>query len=195
MNLLNSKKRVISCVLLLVVVRFTAAGTVFPEKITAEELVAKHLESIGSAQIRAETKSHIIQGSVVATVRIGGSGQSKGGAVMASEGKMSLIGMIFGLQEYTNEKAAYDGKKLKLGEWRPGVRTNLGGFFLNHDVIFREGLFGGALSTAWPLLDVAARNPKLRYLGDECHDIGYRKECHDIVHSSLKKLPVVGRDV
>jgi len=80
---------------------------------------------------------------------------------------MSLIGLIFGLQEYTNEKASYDGKKLTLGEWRPGIRTNLGGFFLNHDVIFKEGLLGGALSAAWPLLDVASRNPRLRYLGSK----------------------------
>jgi len=36
---------------------------------------------------------------------------------------------------------------------------------------------------------------RCKWLLDECHDIGYRKECHDIVHSSLKKLPVVGRVV
>jgi hypothetical protein len=98
-------------------------------------------------------------------MRIGGSGTSKGGAVMSSQGRMSLVGIIFGLQQYTNEKAAYNGRKLSLGELSPGVRTNLGGFFLTHDVIFKEGLMGGALSSAWPFLDLNSRNPKLRYAG------------------------------
>ena len=84
---------------------------------------------------------------------------------MASQGNMSLLGLIFGKEEYTNEKAAFNGRKLQLGQLRPGERTNLGGFLLNHDVLFKEGLLGGALSTAWPLLNLAERNPKLIYAG------------------------------
>ena len=135
------------------------------DKITVEEVVAKHLESIGSAEARAASKSRVIQGSVIATVRIGGKGHSQGGSVMASQGDMSLLGMIFGPQEYSNEKAAYDGRRVTLGELSPGSRTNFGGFLLTHDVVFKEGLLGGTLSTAWPLLDLAARNPKLKYAG------------------------------
>jgi hypothetical protein len=151
--------------LILIGARTATANATAPEKITAEEVIAKHLESIGSAEARAAVRSRIIQGSVVATVRIGGSGQSKGGAVMASQGTMSLLGMIFGPQEYSNEKAGFDGRKLTLGELRPGIRTNLGGFFLTHDLIFKEGLLGGTLSSAWPLLDLPARKAKLKYAG------------------------------
>ena len=154
----------LACFLSIFLVAASGASSA-PQKITVEEIVAKHLESIGPAETRAKIKSRIIQGSVVATVRIGGSGTSKGGAVMSSQGNMSLLGIIFGLQQYTNEKAAFNGRKLSLGELRPGVRTNLGGFFLNHEVIFKEGLFGGTLSSAWPFLDLASRNPKLRYAG------------------------------
>lgn len=156
-----------TCAVLLILIgaRTATANAAAAEKITAEEVIAKHLESIGSAEARAAVRSRIIQGSVVATVRIGGSGQSKGGAVMASQGTMSLLGMIFGPQEYSNEKAGFDGRKLTLGELRPGIRTNLGGFFLTHDMIFKEGLLGGTLSSAWPLLDLPARNAKLKYEG------------------------------
>jgi hypothetical protein len=136
-----------------------------PQKLTAEEVVTRHLASIGAADARAATKGRVIQGIALATIRIGGSGTSNGGAVLSSSGHMSLMGIIFGLQQYTNEKAAFNGHKLTLGELRPGTRTNLGGFFLTHDVLFKEGLIGGALSTAWPLLDLSARNPKLRYGG------------------------------
>jgi len=135
------------------------------QKMTAEEVVARHLTSIGTPEARAATKGRVIQGTALATVRIGGSGSSSGGAVLSSSGEMSLIGIIFGLNQYTNEKAAYDGHKLTLGDLRPGTRTNFGGFILTHDVLFKEGLIGGALSSAWPLLDLAARNPKLRYAG------------------------------
>ena len=157
--------RIAAGLILFFLVSFLSSGSSALDKITAEEVITKHLESIGSAQARAAVKSRIIQGSVIAAVRIGGSGQANGGAVLASAGQMSLIGLIFGPQEYSNEKAAFNGKKLSLGELRPGVRTNLGGFFLNHDFIFREGLLGGTLSSAWPLLDLGSRSPKLKYVG------------------------------
>lgn len=145
----------------------TSARTSPADKISVEEVIAKHLESIGTAEARAANKSRVIQGAVVATVRIGGRGQSQGGSVMASQGPMSLVGMIFGPQEYSNEKAAYDGKRLTLGELSPGSRTNLGGFLLTHDLIFREGLMGGTLSTAWPLLNLSNKDPKLKYGGSK----------------------------
>jgi len=156
--------RVAALVLLLVAFQAVTISS-SADKITAEDLVTKHLESLGTPAARAAIKSRVIQGSVVATVRIGGSGHSQGGSVMASQGNMSLIGLVFGPQEYSNEKAAFDGHKLTLGELTPGNRTNLGGFLLTHDIVFREGLLGGVLSSAWPLLDLSARNPKLKYAG------------------------------
>jgi hypothetical protein len=135
------------------------------DKITVEEVIAKHLESIGSAAARSANKSRVIQGSVLATIRIGGSGKSQGGSVMASQGNMSLIGMIFGPQEYGNEKMAWDGSKITLGEFRPGERTELGAFIRNHQMLLKEGLLGGTLSTGWVLLDLTANNPKLSYGG------------------------------
>ena len=135
------------------------------KKLTAEEVIASHLESIGTAEARSAFKSVVAQGVVTGTIRVGGAGTGKGGAVMASQGPMSLIGLIFGQQEYSNEKAAFDGQKLTLGEYRPGVRTRFGNFLLTHDVLFREGLLGGTLSTAWPFRDMSGPRGKLRYLG------------------------------
>jgi len=142
-----------------------ATTTALAQKLTAEDVIARHLESLGSAEARASVKSRVMQGTVLATVRIGGGGELKGGAVMASQGPMSLIGLIFGTQDYGNEKMAFDGNKLTLGELRPGTRTRFGGFVLTHDILFKEGLIGGTLSSAWPLLDLANHNPKLRYAG------------------------------
>ena len=135
------------------------------KKLTPDEVIASHLESIGTAEARAAFKSVVAQGEVLVTMRVGGSGKGKGGAVMASQGPMSLIGLIFGPQEYSNEKMAFNGQKLTLGEFRPGVRTRFGNFIQTHDVVFREGLLGGTLSTAWPFLDVNKQKGKLRTSG------------------------------
>jgi hypothetical protein len=135
------------------------------QKLKAEDVIAKHLESIGTAEARAASKSRVIQGASVVKRRIGDVGESKGGAVMASQDKSSLIGVIMGPQDYSNERIAFDGKKLSLGEFKPGVRTRLGAFILTHDVLFKEGLIGGTLSTAWPLLDLASHNAKVKYAG------------------------------
>ena len=142
------------------------------KKLTAEEVITKHLDSIGTAEARAAFKSVVAQGEVMATVRIGGSGRGKGGAVMASQGPMSLVGFIFGPQE-SNEKAAFNGKKLTVGEVRPLVYTRFGDFMRTHEVLFREGLMGGTLSTAWPFLDMNAPKAKIKYLGTK--DVKDRK--------------------
>jgi hypothetical protein len=155
------KLLLLSCLLLAVASNCPAQE----KKLTAEEVIASHLESIGKPEARAAFKSLVAQGAVTGTLRVGGSGTSKGGAVMASQGPMSLIGFIFGVQEQANEKMAFNGQKLTLGELRPGERTRFGGFLLTHDVIFREGLIGGTLSTAWPFLNKDAGKGTVRYIG------------------------------
>ena len=133
------------------------------EKLKVEDVVAKHLEALGSAEAR--NKSRIIQGTAVGTFRLGGSGTAQGGAVMASQDVKSLISIGFGSVEYPYERVGFDGKKVTAGELQPGIHSKLGVFFMRHEMPIREGLLGGVLSTAWPLLDTAARNPKLKYAG------------------------------
>lgn len=141
------------------------AATIAPQKMTAEEVVAKHLESIGTAEARAAAKSHIILGTAVATFRVGGTGTSQGGSVMASQGSKSLIAIVYGNVEYPYEKVGYDGGMLTVGEIKPGIRSTLGKFFMAHEMPFKEGLMGGTLSAAWPLLNAANMTAKLKYAG------------------------------
>ncbi len=140
-------------------------ATPAPQKMTAEEVVAKHLASIGTAEARAATKSHIILGTAVATFRVGGTGTSEGGSVMASQGGKSLIAIVYGNVEYPYEKMGYDGGTLTVGEVKPGIRSTLGKFFMAHEMPFKEGLMGGTLSASWPLLNTAGMTAKLKYAG------------------------------
>jgi hypothetical protein len=82
------RKLILFSGLLLVVVTSGPTNCLSQEikRLTADEVIASHLESIGTAEARAAFKSVVAQGAVTATIRAGGSGQGKGGAVMASQG-------------------------------------------------------------------------------------------------------------
>lgn len=138
-----------------------------PDKMKPEEVVARHLASIGTAEAREKAKSHVIIGNAVGTFRIGGSGSSQGGSVMASQGTRNLIAIVYGNQEFPYEKMGFDGKTVTVAELRPGVYSTLGKFFRQHEFPMTEGLLGGTLSAAWPLLDMSERNAKLKYVGSK----------------------------
>jgi hypothetical protein len=137
------------------------------EKLKVEDVVQKHLDSIGTPAERAAAAHRVILGTVAFRFRARGTGQTAGNAVLASEGAMSLIGMTFPNLEYPHERLGYDGHAFTTGFIKPGVRTVLGDFMKNRDTVFKDGLIGGTLSTAWPLLDIATKNPKLGYEGTD----------------------------
>lgn len=142
------------------------AASIYPdEKMTAEDVVAKHLESIGSAEDRAAIKTRVIIG-VSRYVRRGpGGGTTDGRAVLASENDKNLLGMKFGVPGYDVETVGFDGKDLTVGYVAPGVRSPLGNLFRNYESVFKHGLLGGTLSSAWPLLATNDEKAKLRYSG------------------------------
>jgi hypothetical protein len=158
----------------------TGLASSAPQKMTAEEVIAKHLESIGTAEARAQIKSYVILGSALATFRIGGTGTSQGGSVMASQGTNNLVAIIYNNKEYPYEKFGFDGKTLTVGEIRPGVRSTLAKFFMAHEMPFKEGLLGGTLSAAWPFLKMEERAGKVKYAGTKkvegkkAHVVEYR---------------------
>lgn len=150
------------------------------KKMKPEELVAKHLESIGSAEALSAITSRDIKGECVLSMRVGGSGKLAGTVRMASTGKKNLLDMNFSMPDYPHERAAFDGKKVTVGQLKPGIRSYLANFLRTQDVILKEGLLCGTISTAWPLLDVKERKAKLKYQGlkkidgRELHELRYR---------------------
>lgn len=151
--------------LLLMPLQIYARIGVDKDELTAEQIIAKHLDSIGTAEARAAVKSRVIMGTAISTMRIGGSGQVQGNAVLASQGIGSLVGIAFNLPSYPHEKIGFDGKHLKVADITPGNPSLLGQFFLKHEMPFRDGLLAGTLSTGWPLLDMSSRKGSLKYEG------------------------------
>jgi hypothetical protein len=166
MNLKQSSYIIASLIIILCLIASSHSNkTRADEKMTAEEVVAKHLESIGSAEERASVKSRVIVG-VSRYVRRGpGGGSTEGRAVLASENEKNMIGMKFGVPGYDIESVAFDGKDLTVGYIAPGVRSPLEQFFRNHESTFKHGLLGGALSSAWSLLSLDDKKAKLKYSG------------------------------
>ena len=104
------------------------------DNMTIETLIAKHLDSIDSAEARAAVKSRITTGTVVSTVRLVGAGQLGGRTVLASTGNKSLISMVFSDVKYSNEVMAFDGQTVTVGRFTPGTKTPFGQFLLSFDI-------------------------------------------------------------
>lgn len=165
---------------------FSFSPTITAQKLKPEELIAKHLESIGAEETRASIKSRVLIGEVKLRVKGGRLGEAGGPVVMASENEKHLIGMTLGSTNYPHEKIGYDGKLLKAAYLLPGVRSTLGDFFISNPLFFREGLLGGALSTAWVLSDPKLRDAKVEYNG--------LKKINDHQLHELTYIPKKGSD-
>jgi len=163
-------KRTLVLTFLSAILHFSeASSNVLPvsarQKMKPEEIVAKHLQSLGSPEALDSARSRIITGTTTVTLRGGGYGQITGSARFVSQGNKSLISMIFGNIEYPYEKIGFDGTKLTVSQVKPGVRTIIGRYLLTNDELSKQGLVGGALATAWPLLNLSKSNIKLQYEG------------------------------
>jgi hypothetical protein len=149
-------------------------------KMKAEDVVAKHLASIGTAEARAAIKNRVVGGSAQAIFRLGSTGQLLGKSNVISDGRKIRLAMSFSALDYPGDQIAFDGEKITAGQIQPGRRSNLSAFIYTYDVILKEGFLTGTLSTAWPLLDLSSRQAKLDYTGlkkidgKQLHEVKYR---------------------
>jgi hypothetical protein len=173
---------------LLPLLTFVTSPALAGDKIRAEEVVAKHLESIGSAAARSGEHSRVAVGAARAIFKVrNSSGAIDGRAVFGSVDRKVMLGLGFSAPNYPGEKFGFDGKKFTVGYLTPGVRSSLGNFLVANNSIFKEGLMGGTLSSAWPLLKLQERAAKVEYGGTDKID-------GQLVHK-LRYSPNKGSDV
>jgi hypothetical protein len=136
------------------------------EHLSAEDVLRRHLDSIGTAAVRATAKSRVVEGTTSYRVLVGGSGQIDGKAVMVSDGRKLQLMLKINATQYTGERFICDGDKTSVaGTYTDKTRSEFGEFLRSEDAPLREGLLGGVLSTSWPLLELDARKGKLKYQG------------------------------
>jgi hypothetical protein len=144
---------------------FMFSGVASAQKMSSNEIVAKHLEAIGKAETRKSLKNHVASGNVSFTILrqagVGGDGK----IVLGSEGIKSLFGMSFNIPTYPGETIVFDGKKFKVAFAINNARSPLGDYLYRYSDTIKEGLLGGTLSIAWPLNDLASRKAKLDFDG------------------------------
>ncbi len=135
------------------------------DKLKPEQIVEKHLESIGSPEDRSSVTSITAVGTATATFRGRGEGRAEGIAVVASKGQMNMIGMKFNNSDYPFERFGYNGKDFSAGFVRPGDYTVLGQFMRVNAKSFRIGIMGGTMSNSWELHKSDLGGGKLRARG------------------------------
>jgi hypothetical protein len=142
----------------------TFAINSYAQKMSPEEILAKHLDSIGTKESREQIKNQLVLGNVQIKIR-GGASDAAGKAVIISAGEKNMWGMNLDSNEYPQDRFGYNGKETKVGFARPGAYSDLGRFILSYRELLREGLMGGTLSSSWSLLNTQVKSPKLSYEG------------------------------
>ena len=136
-----------------------------------EDLVAKHLASIGTAEARAAAKTRIVQGTSLFRIRIGGGGELSGTSALVSEGRKSILMIKLSNNDYRGEQFVTDGEKVSVAATTSGHKwSDFGEFVKAQDQIVREGLLGGELTTAWALLHLSENKAKLNFDGEKKFD-------------------------
>ncbi|HEX8264939.1 MAG TPA: hypothetical protein VF596_05905 [Pyrinomonadaceae bacterium] len=154
------------------------------DKLTAAEVLTKHLASIGTPEAIAKIKSRAMAGNGRLTPLRGLVGKTLTGPVQfASVDDNLLFVMVLNSNEYPYEKVAYNGKDITVGKMPSGNRTPLGEFLKSTSNIIKQGIFGGTLSAGWTLLNFDPKNEKIEYAGLET--INNRK-LHKVKYSSSK---------
>ena len=171
-----------SQVTLVAVVILCASVAAQDKKLTIDELIAHHLDAIGSAQARGFAKNRVVSGTVKLVSRVGTASNIDGQAAMASWGEKVRYSMRFNSPQYTGEQLAFDGSKVLTGHLPSGRRSPLSLYLEQQSLPLKDGLLGGSLSTAWALLRVPQLKPKLDYKGvkkidgRQLHEVSYRPE-------------------
>jgi hypothetical protein len=166
MQMQNKSIIAASCFLcLLVVVSRHLVLEARQQKLKPEELVAKHLDSIGTPEARKAVSSRTTSGTVQVNFRVGGSGTLNGKANILSQQNLLRLGFGFGAIEYPGEQIAFDGNKVTAGMMSPGNYPPFAGFIYEHDFLVKEGLLFGSLSTGWGLNDIAAKRARMDSTG------------------------------
>lgn len=131
------------------------------QDLKVEDMVAKHLESIGTKEKRDAIKNRMALGISSFESKLPAK-STNGKAVIASDDRNLMFLASFNSQEYPFEKIGYFNKNSSLPWVTAGTRSPLGAFLNDHTKILSDGLFTGVISEYWALLDLESKKAKLK---------------------------------
>jgi hypothetical protein len=139
--------------------------SVTAQKMKAEELVAKNLDSIGNAESRGKIKNSVASGNVIFSLGLSKNSILNGKVLFASEGSKRLFGMLFTSDYYPIERISYDENKLKVAFTNPSTYSALGSYLHRFPEIIKEGLLGGVIQTNWAMVNYLNTKAKIEFGG------------------------------
>ncbi len=149
------------------------------QKLKAEDIVARHIGSLGTPEARAAVKNRIAVGRVVVRF-ISQKNQTEGRVVMASAPERNFLGMTLSAGDYSAEKFVFDGKRSHVGYAHDGKRSVLGNFLHSNSWILEESLLAGTLTDSWALGSAGkgklSANGLKKIDGREVYVLGYSKK-------------------
>jgi hypothetical protein len=134
-------------------------------KLSVDEIIPKHLDSVGSAEARAARKSRVAQGTVQFSERSSGTIHLDGKASIVSQANKVKVAFGFATPQYPGEQLVFDGQSVQVALIDQQARSRLGNFVVEEPEVLREGVFGGVRAMSSPLLDVKASGVKLKSEG------------------------------
>jgi hypothetical protein len=161
---MNLFSRRVVCSLFVLSTILVSSQAITAQKITLEDLVSKHRASIGTKQALASVKARMAMGLSEFESKLP-SRKATGKAVITSRGEdfMFLVSLLS--QEYPFEKIGYFGNRISLPFVTAGTRSPLGAFVAEHEKMLTTGVFTGAMSGAWPLLQDGMNEARTKLAG------------------------------
>ena len=159
----------------------------YAQKLKAEDIVVKHLDSIAPAEKRASIRSMVAVGNAKVVNVTTKTQPTVGRVVIASEVSKTFLGMTLNSNDYPSEKIIFNGEKVNIDFVVPGTRSIVGNFLASNSRLIQDGILGGVLSTNWTLLDMTGSKGKLSAAGT--------KKINGVDTFQVKYFPKGGSDL
>lgn len=149
-----------------------------------EGLISRHLNSVGAEAARAAVKTRVAEGLTHYKMISNATVEREGKAALVSEGQKIRLLLRFSDTRYPGENFVTDGKGVEVYNL---PRSGFGELVYSENVLLRDGLLGGVLTTAWPFFSAERRQAKLSYAGLKEID---GKKLHEIIYNPKKNTDV-----
>lgn len=143
---------------------FLITGNAIAQQLNTDNIIAKHLDSIGTEENRKALKNMMLMGMSEFESRLP-QRKSLGKVAIVSNSANLLFISSFMAQSYPFEKIGFFDGKINIPFTTPGVRSPLGDFLQEHPDILQNGLFSGSMSLNWRLLDAKSKKGTFSYAG------------------------------
>jgi hypothetical protein len=178
--------KILKALLLVTLVFVFPFVRVYAQKMTAEEVIEKHLDTIGSPADRGQVRNILIKGDVkLAVHRHSSPYKTDGKVILASDGAKVLFRMavnapaVWKTGGTLRDNIVFDGSDVQVGFpdtagiVGPGlipIKSDFESFIDQCNSIVKNGILGGELLTGWNLADRSAEKGKLSFDGMDTAD-------------------------